>query len=144
MSKDQGRDTDSLIFRNICNLSPSIFQMYITMLLIHFSCYLVNKGDFSHPVPTRFPPPLCMFLWILCFNQILWWNNVLGWVKVWSHGGFQKKIEDRMNLNYARLKRISRSRCIQSVHLISGWGKCFSNWGSSVQVSIKQKLTVSL
>ena len=39
------------------------------VLLIHVSCYLVNKGDFSHPVPTRFPPTLCVFLRILCLTK---------------------------------------------------------------------------
>ena len=42
----QGRD--SLIFPNICNLPPSSFQLFITMifsamLLIHFSCYFGTK-----------------------------------------------------------------------------------------------------
>ena len=60
---------------------------------------LVNKGDFSHPVSTPFPPPLVCVPLDTVFNQILWWNNVSGWVKVCSERGFQKKIEDRMNLD---------------------------------------------
>ena len=64
----QGRD--SLIFPNICNLPPSSFQLFITMifsamLLIHFSLFW-NEDDFSRPEPT---PPLFMFLWILCLTK---------------------------------------------------------------------------
>ena len=48
----EGSRSRKLDFPNICNLSPSIFQLYITiiwtiwyaMLLIHFSCYLLTKA----------------------------------------------------------------------------------------------------
>ena len=39
------------------------------MTKLHFSCYLVNESDFSHPAPTRFPPFLFMIVWILCLTK---------------------------------------------------------------------------
>ena len=106
------------------------FQTYITIicsavLLIHFSCYFGKLGLFLPPGAYKFPT--CSFHVPLdfVFNQI-WQNNVLGWVKLCSKTGFQKKkIGDRMK-NWERLKRISR--CIRRIHWISGWGKRFSNW----------------
>ena len=66
----EGSRSRKLHFLNICNLSPSIFQIYITiicsaMLLIHSLVIFVIEGDFSLPVPTCFSPLLFMFLWIL-------------------------------------------------------------------------------
>ena len=56
----EGPRSRKLVFANICILSPSIFQIYITMicsemLLIHFSYYFGKRRRFLQPGAYTFP-----------------------------------------------------------------------------------------
>ena len=58
--KQKVRRPSGKYFTNICNLSPSIFQISITMicsemLLLHFSCYFGKRRRFLQPGAYSFP-----------------------------------------------------------------------------------------
>ena len=89
LSKVQGRE--SLIFQNIISK-----KIICSPFFIHFSCCFGKRMRFLLPSAYAFLTPSVHVPLDTVFNQI-WWNNVIGWVKVCQKEVFSKRSRIKWN-----------------------------------------------